>query len=254
MERLQIEYVPVSELKAYARNAKEHPDWQVEQLIESVQSFDFADPIAVWKDNEIIEGHGRLMAAQQMGLLEVPVIRLDYLTEEQVKAYRLVHNKLTMNSGFDLDILQEELESIIGIDMEQFGFEDFNIDGALDDDELDASKYSQNAKIPQYEVQGELPEVTDLFDDSKTKELFEDIERADIPEDVRMFLRMAAHRHTVFNYKKIAEFYAHADAEVQQLMEDSALVIIDINDAIANGFVKLTKTIQDLINEDEDDA
>ena len=82
------------------------------------------DPIAVWKNNEIIEGHGRLIACQQLGIKKVPVIRLDKLTDEQRKAYGLVHNKLTMNTDFDLSILNEELAALDDIDMSLFGFEE----------------------------------------------------------------------------------------------------------------------------------
>ena len=89
--------------------------------------FGMNDPIAVWKNNEIIEGHGRLIACQQLGIKKVPVIRLDKLTDEQRKAYGLVHNKLTMNTDFDFSKLDEELEALKNIDMSQFGFEE-NID------------------------------------------------------------------------------------------------------------------------------
>ena len=122
-KNLKIEYVPIETLKAYERNAKLHPQEQIQQIKNSILEFGFNDPIAVWKDNEIIEGHGRLMAAQELGYEEIPVIRLDGLTEEQRKAYMLVHNKLTMNSGFDLELLSLELDSIIDIDMSDFGFE-----------------------------------------------------------------------------------------------------------------------------------
>lgn len=125
---LEIEYVPTSELKPYSGNAKKHPESQIEQIKESIEQFGFNDPIAVWKDGEIIEGHGRLMAAQELGIDTVPVIHLDELTDAQRKAYTLVHNKLTMNSGFDPDMLATELESIPEIDMEQFGFEMPEID------------------------------------------------------------------------------------------------------------------------------
>ena len=121
---LKIEYVPISELKAYVNNAKEHPAEQVEQIKKSILEFGMNDPIAVWKDNEIIEGHGRLLACSELGGVysTVPIIRLDHLSDEQRKAYALVHNKLTMNSDFNLDLLNMELEDIADIDMEDFGF------------------------------------------------------------------------------------------------------------------------------------
>lgn len=96
----------------------------MEQIKKSIQEFGFNDPIAVWHDNEIVEGHGRLLAVMEMDEIEkIPVIRLDDLTDEQRKAYMLVHNKLTMNTDFDIDLLNLELDSIVDIDMSDFGFE-----------------------------------------------------------------------------------------------------------------------------------
>ena len=118
---LKIEYLPIDELKPYANNAKEHPAEQVEQIKKSIQEFGFDDPIGIWKD-EIVEGHGRLIAALELGMETVPVIRLDHLTDEQRRAYALVHNKLTMNSDFNLDLLRIELDDI-DIDMTDFGFD-----------------------------------------------------------------------------------------------------------------------------------
>ena len=118
---LKIEYVDINTIKPYEKNAKEHPDWQIKQIIESIEQFGMNDPIAVDKHNVIIEGHGRYLACREMGNNIVPVIHLDDLTEEQRKAYTLIHNKLTMNSGFDIDILKDELADIETIDMDVFG-------------------------------------------------------------------------------------------------------------------------------------
>lgn len=140
MENLKVEYLDINELKPYDKNAKLHPKEQVKQIKESIKQFGMDDPIAVWgEDNLIVEGHGRLMACKELGYTEVPIIRLDHLTEEQRKAYTLVHNKTTMNSDFDLDLLNLELESIVDIDMEDFGFdlaEEFNDE--VEDDGWDA--------------------------------------------------------------------------------------------------------------------
>jgi len=118
---LKVEYVPKDSLRMYENNAKEHPAEQIEQIKKSIKEFGFNDPIAVWNDT-IVEGHGRLLAADELGLEEVPIIRLDHLTDEQRRAYTLVHNKLTMNSGFDLVALAEELDSITNFDMGEYGF------------------------------------------------------------------------------------------------------------------------------------
>ena len=120
---LKIEYVPKESLTPYFHNAKLHPAEQVEQIKKSIKEFSFNDPIAVWGESEIVEGHGRLLAVMEMPeITTVPIIRLDHLNDEQKRAYALVHNKLTMNSGFDMDLLFEELEAI-DFDLTDFGFD-----------------------------------------------------------------------------------------------------------------------------------
>lgn len=127
--KLNIEYVPIDSVKKYQNNAKEHPKEQIEQIKTSIEKFGMDDPIGIWKD-EIVEGHGRLIACKELGYDKVPIIRLDHLTDEERKAYTLAHNKLTMNSDFDFDILQQELESLENMNMEDFGFENMDIDWA----------------------------------------------------------------------------------------------------------------------------
>lgn len=121
--KLQVEYVPITEIKPYRRNAKLHPQEQIEQIKNSMKEFGNIDPIGVWHD-EIVEGHGRYEALKQMGVKEIPIIRLDDLTDEQRRAYSLTHNKLTMNSDFDLALLDTELAEIETIDMTLLGFDD----------------------------------------------------------------------------------------------------------------------------------
>ena len=121
--KLKIEYVPTIDLEPYLNNAKKHPEKQIDQIIESIKTYGMIDPIAIWgENNEIVEGHGRLMALIKMGVEEAPIIRLDHLSDEQRRAYGLIHNKLTMNSGFDKQKLEMELSSIKGIDMAKFDF------------------------------------------------------------------------------------------------------------------------------------
>lgn len=121
MQNLNVEYVGIDTIKPYRRNAKLHPAEQIEQIKRSIEEFGFNDPIGIWH-GEIVEGHGRYLAALDLKLDAVPIIRLDELTDEQRRAYALIHNKLTMNSPFDLDLLDIELGNI-ELDMEPFGFE-----------------------------------------------------------------------------------------------------------------------------------
>lgn len=142
---LQIEYVKKDELKPYVNNAKIHTGEQVEQIKKSIEDFGFNDPIAVWKDNEVIEGHGRLLAVMEMDNIdEVPIIRLDNLTDEQRKAYTLVHNKLTMNTDFDAFMLDLELQDLTDFDFDFYGFEKDAFDDGFIDDLMDEAVAAKN--------------------------------------------------------------------------------------------------------------
>lgn len=117
---MKIEKVGIDEIKVYENNAKIHTAEQIEQIKKSIKQFGNNDPIAIDENNVIIEGNGRYLALKEMGIKEVEVIRLIHLNEEQKRAYILVHNKLTMNTEFDIDLLEEELSKISTIDMKEF--------------------------------------------------------------------------------------------------------------------------------------
>lgn len=138
-EDVNIIKVKINDIKQYENNAKLHPQEQIEQIKNSILQFGNNDPIAIDSDNVIIEGHGRYLALKQLGYDEVECIRLEHLTEEQKRAYILIHNKLTMNTDFDLDILNEELSKIENIDMSDFDFklEYINIDEPTEIEEDD---------------------------------------------------------------------------------------------------------------------
>jgi len=114
--------------------------------------------------------------------------------------------------------------------------------------------YELTVEAPLYQPTGERPEVSELYDDARTRQLVAAIQSADsLAVDEQAFLITAAQRHTVLRFDKIAEYYAHASAAVQTMMEDSALVIIDFDRAIELGFVKLNKGIADLVRGDYGD-
>ena len=130
MEKLKIVYLPPGELTPYEHNARKHAEEDLATIRASVKEFGFRDPIAVWGPNNIIvEGHGRQIVAQEMGLKTVPVIRLDDMTDEQRRAYALVHNKTAEMSGWDFTELEAELAELeMDFDMSEFGFDSVNTD------------------------------------------------------------------------------------------------------------------------------
>lgn len=113
------------------------------------------------------------------------------------------------------------------------------------------TKYSRSIQIPQYEPKNQKPFISELYDKRKYSRLVKEMNDAyaegKITEDEMTFLKFAAARHIVFRYDKIADYYAHSSADMQKLMEDSALVIVDIEDAIMNGYVETTARIDEII-------
>ena len=195
----------------------------------------------------IVGGNMRYRAMSELVIETCPVIELPKETPvDRLKAYTILDN-----NGFgewDFDLLAndwpEDLLVKWGLDV------DFKKDF-----DKDFGAYSREVISPVYNPSDRKPTWGEMFDTKKCEELIAEIDRADIPEEVRHFLREAAHRHTVFNYSRIADYYAQADKSTQELMERSALVIIDFDKAIEYGFVKMTKELARLYKVDynEDD-
>ena len=158
---MEIIKIKIEDLKPYEKNAKIHTREQIEQIKNSIKQFGMNDPVAVWGENNlIIEGHGRLQALKELNYDEVECIRLDHLTDEERKAYTLAHNKLTMNTDFDFDLLEDELNDIFNIDMEEFGFEKFI------DEEIEKSE-EEKPEIEFSEVLGEEHNYIVLYFDNE---------------------------------------------------------------------------------------
>lgn len=132
---MKIQYRYLDEIKPYENNAKLHPKEQIEQIKNSILEFGNNDPIAIDENGVIIEGHGRYEALKELGYDDTPVIVLDGLTEEQKNAYRIVHNQLTMNTDWDMEMLKKELDNIKEINMSDYDFEVDLID-IVDDEEI----------------------------------------------------------------------------------------------------------------------
>ena len=146
-EKLNITYRPIKELKPYKKNAKKHSKEQVEKIANSIKEFGFTQPVIIDKHDCVVAGHGRILGAKKAGLKQVPTVCLDELTEEQIKAYRLVDNKLN-ESEWDFSLLDEELENLTeDIDMELFGF-----GTDISDEELENKKKVEFEIKEKYEV------------------------------------------------------------------------------------------------------
>lgn len=141
---MKIEKMNIEKIIPYENNAKIHTKEQIEQIKNSILQFGNNDPIAIDENNTIIEGHGRYFALEELGYNDVDVIKLTHLDEEKKRAYILVHNKLTMNTDFDFNLLQEELDCL-NIDMTKFGF-DLSFDD-VDLDDFDNRKSESNNGI-----------------------------------------------------------------------------------------------------------
>ena len=150
--RLKIEMLPVEDLHEYEGNARQHGEGDIAAIRASIEKFGFNDPIGIWGDNIIVEGHGRLMAAKDLGMTEVPIIRLDHLTDEERRAYALAHNKTAELSGWHPEKLDLELAGIREIDMSALGFKPITI-------QHETGEEDQDVKVPD-EPQAQ---VGDLF-------------------------------------------------------------------------------------------
>lgn len=210
-------------------------------------------PLLVEEDGTIKCGNKRFRALVRNGVKVVPadyVRRLSDYTPEEVREFILQDN--LQRGDWDVDKLlaqysADELKALGG------GFDELIAEFAAKGAESEF-EYSSKIEAPQYNITGDNPELDDLYDTDKADALAKEIDEADVPKKVKAFLKVAAMRHVVFNFRNIAEYYAHADAKVQRLMEKSALVIIDFEDAIRNGFVVVSERMAALRGGDESEG
>lgn len=210
-------------------------------------------PLLVEEDGTIKCGNKRFRALVRNGVKVVPadyVRRLSDYTPEEVREFILQDN--LQRGDWDVDKLlaqysADELKALGG------GFDELIAEFAAKGAESEF-EYSSKIEAPQYNITGDNPELDGLYDTDKADALAKEIDEADVPKKVKAFLKVAAMRHVVFNFRNIAEYYAHADAKVQRLMEKSALVIIDFEDAIRNGFVVVSERMAALRGGDESEG
>lgn len=242
----------VASLVPYARNSRTHSVQQVDKIAASIREFGFLNPVIVDGQQGIIAGHGRVLAAQKLGLAEVPTIEASHLTDAQRRAYVIADNRLALDAGWDVGMLKVEFQDLgsEGFDLTLTGFDlgeiaDMFAPVAPDLEGTKGENYSRKIEAPIYRITGAMPKPAQLYSRAKADTLAAEIKSAKLPKEVQEFLLAAAERHVVFNFRNIAEFYAHSDAETQDLMERSALVIIDFDKAVENGFVQMSEAMME---------
>lgn len=242
--------IKLGALKPWEQNPKRIGKAQAQRLLDSFKEFGQPETIAIGPEGEVYDGHQRLSVLLSAYGPDYEVAARQSsrpLTEkERKKLVVLLHSGTTgtwnwdMLSGWDVD------------ELKQWGLDNNTLNGWKNDAEelaalLEASNldddYTRKIAAPIYTPKGEKPGIDQLYDDSKYRELIVEIDASSLPEDEKAFLRIAAVRHIVFNYRDIAEYYSHSEEMMQFLMENSALVIIDFDRAIELGYVRLSEKV-----------
>lgn len=151
---MTTEVIKIDDLTPYERNARHHEPVDIDAIAKSIEAFGFNDPVGVWgPKNVIVEGHGRVMAAKQLGMIEVPCIRLDELTDEQRRAYGLAHNKTAELSTWDAELLPLEIEELPTYDMTAFGFSETPTGGSAPEPVAQEDDFDEDADEIEARVQ-----------------------------------------------------------------------------------------------------
>lgn len=264
MRPMTVEILPIDAIKPYEKNPRNN-DEAAAKLCDSIRAFGFRVPVLIDDQNVIICGHTRHKAAKMLGMTELPCIHASDMTPAQVRAYRIADNKYGEMSVWDMSLLRGELEALsdMQFDVSCLGFGQDEMEEVLnfeyevvepsfdEEEDIDTDRYKNFADQIQYEPTGRNCSLAECADYGKYKELIAEINKIELPAEIAEFLRMAATRHIVFNYRNIAEYYAKAPANIQQLMEQSSLVLVDFDNAVKNGLCQLHDKLEKLRDENE---
>ena len=240
----QIKKMKIDDLIAAEYNPRQLTEEQYKNLSDSIKRFGVVDPIIINKNknrkNIVIGGHQRINVCRKLKLKEIPCLEIDLTYDEE----RELNIRLNKNTGeWDFDMLGNMFDIS---DLKDWGFSEKELK-IFNDEEV----YTGKIKAPIYEVKNKKPLISEIFDEKKTNNLIEKIEKSSLGDEDKDFLKKASMRHLVFNYSKIADYYAHSDKEMQGLMEKSALVIVDYKKASENGFVQLSEYLMGVQKDDE---
>ena len=252
------EKVQAGQLMANPFNHRRHPEKQRKVVAASIEELGFIKSVIVNKvTGHIVDGHERVM--QALGVGEETLVDVEYveLSQEDEKKALLVldaTSELAEVDASSLDQLIKDCAFDMGV-LDDLAKEMLADCGLSTEDE--GNPYTKKIEAPVYTPKGLKPKVSELCNTDKTNELVKEIASAELPKEVKTFLTLAAQRHNVFHFGKIAEFYCHADKPTQELFERSGLIIIDMDAAIQNGFVYLTEKLGrlcDLQGDSNEDA
>lgn len=257
MGDIKVRKAKITDLIQDDRNLNKGTERGKQLIAKSINKFGAVRGIAVDKDNRIIAGNKTVENAIEQGIKDIIIVET---TGDELVVTQRTDASLDTREGremaladnatvkVDLEWDTEQLESIE---------EDYGIDAddwdviTLDVEVPEDNTYVTTISTPVYEPkEASAPPIDELYDSTKADSLKREIDEKNIPEDVKDFLRLATTRHIVFDYGRIAEYYAHAPADVQRLMEKSALIIIDFDKAIEGGYVRLKEQIRGQMLED----
>ncbi len=236
-----MESLPISKVRPNSDNPRYIKDEKFKKLVQSLRDFpEMANvrPIVVNTEMVVLGGNMRLKAMQEAGWQEVPVKVVDWPEEKQREFI------IKDNVGFGEWDWDELANTWDAEELNEWG-----LDVPSQDEEDEA--YTSKIETPIYEPKNEKPNESQLYDRTIYDRLIKEIDSSDLSSEQKDFLKLAATRHIEFDYRKIADFYAHSSNELQSLMENSALVIIDYDKAIELGFVKLFHELETLAELDE---
>ena len=257
-----LRMVPASDLRPNPKNWRTHPKAQQDALRGVLAEVGLADACLARELPDgslmLIDGHLR---AETLGSGDVPVLILDVNEAEADKllatldplatlattdAAKLQELIDTVDTGSDaVKALMEATAMQAGIfaSMESGDDDDDDDEGTESSADEPSNPYTDKVEVPPYAKVGDKPPLSQLYDDEYCTKLIHAIDASNRTEDEKHFLRAAAYRHVVFNFQEIANYYAHSEADLQQLMEDSALVIVDLDAAIKNGWTRLGQAL-----------
>lgn len=249
----EIRKLKGKDLLANPKNWRLHPEHQLQGLRSALGSVGKVGALIAWESPDglmLLDGHGRVELNPDE---EWTVLILDIETQEEADKILMSYDSL----GSLADINKVKFEALINFDADNYTgdiltslsksglFNEVSFDGFNEDK---SPVYTRKAEPPIYTPDCEKPSIDEMINVTKYTELMNEIEKAKLPEDIKTFLSYAATRHIVFRYDKIADYYAHSDKKIQELMENSALVIVDVNKAIEKGFVVLSSKFRELVS------